>query len=512
MKDNTTISAQERKHEREVEQHEREDARRARERSNHRRPVAARMTQRVAGIRRQSGLGRGLKKISRTHPVKAPVEGASAKEFARRSVARVRWVNSKKLGQWASHGKYLERDGAQEEGKRGVGFSATEDAVDLASMANHWQSEGDARVYKLMISPEDGNRLDLVAHTRAVMRRVEQHVGKPLEWGGIDHHNTANAHVHVLLRGRGIELSQELVSRGIREISADEATQSLGYKSAKEKRAELDHDIHARRFTQLDRLIEKKVVQREDGVQFVSETGLSRFTRGRASERQQVEVELRTKRIARLQSLETLGVAEKVGSMTWRLDSGWQTALKQLEVLRTRSTMLVQQRELLTDPRVLPTVSKLQPGDSLVGRALGGGVDELTDRPYILVEGMDGRAHFVSRSDDAQVIKPGTLVALEGYVSKSGHPGMKVIEYDLQIPARGFASVMAGNAEVRRAADDECKRREQTGRAVPEVVSPKTGFAAQMQRMLQDQSRARALARDKKKSRSNPGIGLEIEK
>jgi len=510
VKDNRTLSKLERDLEREREQHEREDRRR----SVKHRPSASRAVQRVKGMQKSAGKGRAgptTRRPSARYPAAPSPRPAALKEFSRRAFVRAQFTPNKKAGQWAAHAKYLEREGAQAEGLDGVGFNATDDAVNMTRTADRWQKEGDNRLYKLVLSPEDGLQLDLAAYTRGFMADLEKQVGKPLEWMAIDHHNTDNPHVHVMLRGRGIDLAPDLVRSGMRTIAEQQATAMLGYKSEQEKRRELDKDIAARRFTQLDRLIKKRATQAPDGTLSISETGLSRIQR--MSGRFQKGEELRNKRIARLQTLEQLGVAQKVGVMTWRLDDNWESALKQLEILRTRSTMLLQHRELMTDPRCLPQVTKLAPGESLVGRALGGGLDDTTDRRYLLVEGMDGRAHFIDRPDTADSVQPGKLVRVEGFQTSSGRPAVSVREYDLVIPASGFARAMAeGQSEVDRAARDELAARERAGRAIQIQQTASAGFAAHMQRALIAQAEQQQKKKLEKQTRRSSGFDLNLER
>ena len=57
-------------------------------------------------------------------------------------------------------------------------------------------------MWKLILSPESGEALDLVDHTRRLMSAMERDLGTRLEWVAIDHHNTDNPHVHVALPGR----------------------------------------------------------------------------------------------------------------------------------------------------------------------------------------------------------------------------------------------------------------------------------------------------------------------
>ena len=65
-----------------------------------------------------------------------------------------------------------------------------------------WQHAGDERMWKLIISPEFGERVDLPKLTQ----RSDGEDGlttreADLEWVAVTHHNTEHPHVHVALRG-----------------------------------------------------------------------------------------------------------------------------------------------------------------------------------------------------------------------------------------------------------------------------------------------------------------------
>src|SRR5436309_2563771 len=90
----------------------------------------------------------------------------------RRSVVKVAYVRNRRAGAWRAHGAYLARDGAQRPGQRGLGFTASQDDLDLAATLGAWQAAGDARLWKAIISPEQGAELDLRVHARALVRQI----------------------------------------------------------------------------------------------------------------------------------------------------------------------------------------------------------------------------------------------------------------------------------------------------------------------------------------------------
>ena len=491
-------------------------------------PSAARVLGRIHRVKQESGRKGDLSKIAwamARHPTAPRPRTAPVKQYSRRAFVRVRYATAKKAGQWRAHGLYLEREGAQQEGWKGVGFSATSDDVSISKTADEWQMAGDEKMFKIVLSPEDGPRLDLVDYTRKVMGRIERQAGQDLDWCAIDHHNTENPHVHVLVRANNkLFLSNQLISRDARDIAGDEATRALGYRTDKEIRAGRDREIDQRRFTGLDRELQKKALPEpgRDG-QPASGTWLVEIRAVDGSlppHRRSLEKTARQQHIARLSSLEEIGVATKVGHMTWRLDSGWDKALKELETLRNRSSMLLQHRELMTDPRALPVVTKLQPGQRLTGRVLGTGMNDAVDSAYILIEGTDGKAHFVTQNAKisemrgAGKLQPGELVSLESKIStKTKVPFVSIDRHELKIPARGFSNIAIPEAVLSK----DLAHRESTGAALPDAAAARatTGFAGHYQRALVEQAmkleKLKKIEAAKKRGRTRRNLNIEDE-
>lgn len=513
MKDQATLSKEERALERDREQQRREDKHFAHK------PQAAHAVARVRTMRNKAVAGKKPKMphFDSKRPRATKQRTAADKAHARRAFVRVRWVQAKGKGHWAAHAKYLEREGAQKEGERGQGFDATGAGVSLVDKANEWQAAGDEKIFKMVLSPEDGDRLDLPDYTRRIMARMEKQMGRPLEWAAIDHHNTAHPHVHVLIRGgHNLEIAPEMIRTGIREMAQDEATRDLGYRSDREIRQGLEREIPQRRFTELDRKIMQKVVRTPaDGKGKSHADGPAAGSRNLISEppvdplKNNKGYADRRQRVARLGALCEIGVAQKVGHMTWQLDDGWDKALKELEILQTRSTMLLQHRELMTDSRSLPVVSKLEPGQRITGRVLGTGLDEGNDRSYILLEATDGRAHFIYQDNKIETargdgqLNPGTLVSIERKSFKKDGKDIqftKATDYGLEIPARGFTTVMKADDErMQKALDDELAHKG----TLPEPPEAAVGFAGQWHRMLLERQHLIDVEKVRRKSRDS---------
>jgi hypothetical protein len=76
----------------------------------------------------------------------------------------------------------------------------------------------------------------------------------------VDHWNTDNPHVHILIRGRAedgkdLVISRAYISQGFRERAAQRVTLELGPRTEREVRSALEREVEAERWTNLDRAL-----------------------------------------------------------------------------------------------------------------------------------------------------------------------------------------------------------------------------------------------------------------
>src|SRR6266446_3138847 len=100
-----------------------------------------------------------------------------------RVAVRVSYSANKNPGQWKAHGRYVARESATQGGKAAeAGFNTTEENLDIAAKLDKWQGAGDERLFKIIVSPEFGDRLNLHQYTRELLRRMECDLSVQLEW------------------------------------------------------------------------------------------------------------------------------------------------------------------------------------------------------------------------------------------------------------------------------------------------------------------------------------------
>jgi type IV secretory pathway VirD2 relaxase len=123
-------------------------------------------------------------------------------ETARRCVIKARFVPVRTHGAKANrmHLDYLERDGVGRDGSPGRLYGA-DDKFQGEDFRR--PLEGEQRQFRFIVSPEDGDALDLTAFARRFMSQVEKDLGRDLIWAAVNHHNTDNPHIHIVVRRVG---------------------------------------------------------------------------------------------------------------------------------------------------------------------------------------------------------------------------------------------------------------------------------------------------------------------
>jgi type IV secretory pathway VirD2 relaxase len=135
------------------------------------------------------------------------------------------------------------------------------------------------------------------------MTDVAGDLGTKLDWIAVDHWNTDNPHIHVLIRGRAedgqdLVISRDYISRGFRDRAAERVTLELGPRSELEIRSALEREVEAERWTSLDRALR---VAADEGA------GVADLRLSASGE----DPELRRLMLGRAAKLERLGLASK---------------------------------------------------------------------------------------------------------------------------------------------------------------------------------------------------------
>ena len=344
-------------------------------------------------------------RLGRGHTA-ARFTGQSLSPLSRRATVKVRLVYLQQASgrSTVQHLRYIEREGVDRQGGQGRAYGASTEEADTAAFEE--RGRGDRHQFRFIVSPEDAEQLeDLRTYTRHLMARMEADLGTRLDWVAVDHWNTDNPHTHVVLRGKDdtgkdLIISQEYITRGMRERAMELATEWLGPRTELEIQRTLAREVEQERWTSLDRSLQREAVD-----------GLVKIERFNDPKLQRQRLLL----VGRLQHLQRMGLATETQPGTWAVHAEAESTLRAMgergDIIRTM------QRAMGGQQRDLAVFQPGEDGHSVIGRVAGKGLaDELYDRGYLVVDGVDGKAHYVALPPKAELEQypMGAVVEVKG--------------------------------------------------------------------------------------------------
>ena len=211
-------------------------------------------------------------------------------------------------------------------------------------------------------------------------------------------------------------------------------TLELGPRSDREIRNSLQMQAEAERWTRLDRVLGREAAAKSGVVDL-------RLDHSRQPD------EFHAVKIARMRKLEGLGLAQSGGPSHWVLSENTEHTLRQLgernDIIRRIDRGLAEKGwERGLGGYVLDSESQDSP---VVGRLVARGIDdEIGGSAYVVIDGVDGRAHHLRLPDldAAGDSAPGSIVELRRYQDAAGRNRIGIaIRSDLpietQVTARG---------------------------------------------------------------------------
>ncbi|GGI34096.1 type VI secretion protein [Bradyrhizobium guangdongense] len=312
---------------------------------------------------------------------------------ARRVTVKARVARHKGLAfgsaSLAAHISYLRRDGVTRSGERASLFDAEREEVDGSAFAE--RCKGDRHHFRFIIAPEDGGEMsDLKAFTRDLARQMKADLGTRLDWVAVDHWNTDNPHIHLLVRGvsdnvEDLVISRDYISQGLRSRAEELASIELGPKAEHEIRRALEREVFAERWTRLDREIRLAA----------DETG---YLDLRPDREGISDPEIRRLMIGRLQHLQKMGLASSAVPGEWMVGLDAEPHLRDLAI---RGDIIKTMHQAMTERGQERSLSEFavtgeRTTAPIIGRLLATGLhDELTGEAYALIDATDGRLHHV---------------------------------------------------------------------------------------------------------------------
>lgn len=356
----------------------------------------------------RSHFGRGwvaaVQAVRRTHPRSRVV------------VIKTRVVrHTRRSTSLGAHLSYLKREGVTRDNEKARLFGPEADSVDVGTFAS--AVEDDRHHFRFIVSPEDAADLaNLKGFTRDLMRQMEKDLGSRLDWVGVDHWNTDNPHIHIIVRGRAddgadLVIARDYIKDGMRARAQDLVTMELGPRTDLDIARQFERQVDAERWTDLDQQLAREA--RRNGIIDMAPTP------------GQQPDEHHSVKIGRLRKLEALGLASEIGNAQWVVEPEAEATLRQLG---DRGDMIKRMHRALTERNLeRGTANYVLAAERLdvpvIGRLIERGLDdELHGSAYAVVDGVDGRAHHIRLADleTAGDGGPGSIVELRSFEDAHG--------------------------------------------------------------------------------------------
>jgi type IV secretory pathway VirD2 relaxase len=252
------------------------------------------------------------------------------------------------------------------------------------------------------------------------MRQMERDLDTQLDWIAVDHHNTGHPHTHIIVRGvlddgRILNIAGDYIAHGIRHRASELVTLELGPQTEIDLQNKLRQEMEAERLTRLDRMLIAE--QQEHGVVDL---------RPDATESYPVKTN-RHLLIDRAKRLGRYDLATEIEPGRWTISEQTEPTLK---ALGERNDIIKTMHRALADHGLADERGPAQYAmhgqritEPVVGRILAKGLagDELSDRLHLVIDGVDGRTHYVETANAAKLdeISRGHIVSLDPVPTKA---------------------------------------------------------------------------------------------
>jgi type IV secretory pathway VirD2 relaxase len=348
--------------------------------------------------------------------------------------ARIARHGTSDLGAARSHQHYIMRDGVTREGGPGHLYDRERDAAEGGDFLE--RQKGDTYQFRIIVAPDDSGRMrDLKPFVRDLMRRMEDDLHTKLDWVAADHFNTGHPHTHLIIaghddRGQDLVMARHYISYGIRTRARDLVTRELGPEQAFERMVKLANEMKAERLTSLDRGI---IADAKENVLVISAASDDdRDGGGRRAGGAQLSM-----RVGRLRHLERMGLAEEKKSGVWAIDPKLETKLRSMG---ERGDIMVTMNQVMRSHGIdrsagdFTIFSGARKAEPVIGKVVEVGIaDEMTDRKYLVVDGIDGRVYYAETGKLAagNIPEPGMIVTLSGGggMAKMRNAQVEIVSY-----------------------------------------------------------------------------------
>jgi hypothetical protein len=338
-----------------------------------------------------------------------------------RAIVKAHYTTPRSL---KNHLAYIQREGVGLDGKKPVLF--TDEGRNLQTQ----EIEGEKRVFRLILSPEHGDRIEakhgMQQFTKDFMKELERETARDLRWCAAIHHNTDSPHAHIVIRGKDahgneVRFDAAIFKTRAREIAQERATKELGYRTPEEIRDQLKREVVSNRLTSIDRAI----LLRVDHLGNI--------------------IPLTPLQQARIEYLTTIDLAQKTGNSLYLLKPGWSNTLKEngkkediIKSIYSEQPAHIRNQFGLDCMSHLPFLYYYSKKRTVRGTIVASGLsDEMSQKPYVVIESRRpgdpparSYCYYTSQTLKLSQLTPGQEIMLEHGRARLGEALKKSVAHE----------------------------------------------------------------------------------
>lgn len=307
--------------------------------------------------------------------------------YSRRVVVKASYILSKNENARARirhHLNYAGRNTLDEVKNTSELYAGVEQAISIKDKLDGFEKA--LHMFNIIISPEDGDKIDLKDFTRDLVCTVEKDLRAKLDWVAGNHFDTNEPHVHLLIKGlddngKRLLMTRDYISRGLRVRASQVINKKLGLRSLDEVVAALKLEVAKAKKCVLDDIIIKNIAHGSISLDKLSSDVLDDLPKYLVQKR--------------LEFLESKELAHKTGNNDWQVKEGFVSELKNIE----RSSSIIEKLSggLKVEKRDCEILSVQNLQDRTIkGHVVERGyVDELTEKQYVLIKSKEKNFIYV---------------------------------------------------------------------------------------------------------------------
>lgn len=282
-----------------------------------------------------------------------------------------------------THLYYITREEAGLEGQKAELFSNHDSAPSISELADSFSKS--PHNFRFIISPENGDKLDLKEFTKELIEIMEKDLGTKLNWVASCHYDTNNPHIHLVVDGRDdrekkLLIRKDYMSRGIRNRASQISTYMIGLKTKEEIYYGMSLSTSKNSKTYLDEVI-----------QFISTNSSKEIINTDKIKYKEFDFINKTLLEERLYYLESKGLSTRNENNCWTINKNYPDILK--EIGRTNSIIERLSQKLSVKKEQCQIISRESlPDKGYKGRVVSHGfTNEIDEIRFLVIKTEDNK-------------------------------------------------------------------------------------------------------------------------